>query len=83
LHSSSSSFLVFWNNEDDGNAGSGLNDFLYLHSFLLLVSVSLSCCFPTFSPVLLAPPCFFSFCLFSVLVFPFSPPLWCSFLMLL
>ena len=36
----------FWNDEDDGNAGSGLNDFLYLHSFLLLVFVSLSYCSP-------------------------------------
>jgi len=36
----------FWNDEDDGNAGSNLNDFLFLHSFLLLVSVSLSCCSP-------------------------------------
>jgi len=33
----------FWNDEDDGNAGFGLNDFLCLHSFLLLISVSLSC----------------------------------------
>ena len=36
----------FWNDEDDGNAGSGLNDFLSLHSFLLLISVSLSCYSP-------------------------------------
>jgi len=71
LQSSSSSFLVFWNDEDDGNAGSGPNNFLCLHSFLLLVSVSLSCCFPTFSPVVLAPPCFFLSSYFPSLCFPF------------